>query len=103
MVQRTYRQKQENPWLSICITQLRGLLQKVFQTYYLVVYKVIPHEENKQFSLSRHGNAKHPHAPPYFRQDPATNMRKVSSFHYIDMETQNIHTPRRIFNKILQL
>ena len=36
------------------------------------IYKVIPHEENKQFSLPWHGNAKHPHAPPYFWQDPAT-------------------------------
>ena len=42
----------------------------VFECY-LVVHKVTPHEENKQFSLPRHGNAKHPHAPPYFRQDPA--------------------------------
>ena len=66
VVKRTYRRKKENPWLSICITQIRGLLQKVFQAYYLVVYKVIPSEENKQLSLPRHGNAKHPHAPPYF-------------------------------------
>ena len=50
----------------ILITKIRGLLQKVFQPYYLVVYKVIPHEENKQFSLPRRGNAKHPQAPPYF-------------------------------------
>ena len=72
VVKRTYRQNKENPWLSVCITQIRGLLQKVFQPYYLVVYKIIPHEENKHFSLPRHGNAKHPHTPPYFRQDPAS-------------------------------
>ena len=47
-------------------------MQKVFEPYYLVVYKVIPHEESKQFSLPPHRNAKHPLAPPYFRQDPAT-------------------------------
>ena len=51
VVKRMYRQKKENPWLSICITQIRGLLQKLFQAYYLVVYKVIPHEEKKQFPL----------------------------------------------------
>ena len=72
VVKWTYHQNKENPWLSVCITQIRGLLRKVFQPYYSVVYKVIPREENKQFSLPRHGNGKHPHAPPYFRQDPAT-------------------------------
>ena len=72
MVKRAYFQNKVNPWLSFCITQIRGLLQKVFQQYYLVVHKVIPHEENKQFSLPRHGNAKHPDAPSYFCQDPAT-------------------------------
>ena len=46
-------------------------MQKVFQRYYLVVYKVIPHEENKQLSLPRRGNARHPQVPPYFWQDPA--------------------------------
>ena len=51
LVKRTYRQNKENPWLSVCITQIRGLLQKIFQPYYLAVYKVIPHEKNKQFSL----------------------------------------------------
>ena len=66
VVKRTYRQNKENPWLSVCITQIRGLLQKVFQPYYLVVYKVIRHEENKQFSLPRRGNARHPQVPPYF-------------------------------------
>ena len=71
MVKRTYRQKKENPWLSVCITQIRGLLQKVFQPYCLALYKVISHEENKQFLLPRHGNAKDSHGPPYFRQDPA--------------------------------
>ena len=44
VVKRTYHQNKENPWLSVCITQIRGLLQKVFQPYYLVVYKVIPQE-----------------------------------------------------------
>ena len=71
-VKRTYRQNKENPWLSVCTTQIRGLLQKVFQSFYLLIYKVIPHEENKQFSLPRQANAKHPFAPPYFWQDPAT-------------------------------
>ena len=72
VVKRTYHQNKENLWLSLCITQIRGLLQKVFQSYYLAVYKVIPHEEKKQFLLHRHGNAKHLHALPYFWQDPAT-------------------------------
>ena len=30
-------------------------------------------------------------------------MRKISSFRYLDMETQNIDTHRRVFDKILQL
>ena len=48
-------------------------MQEVFEPYYLAVYKVTPHEENKQFSLPWHGNTKkHSHAPPYFPQDPAT-------------------------------
>ena len=50
-VKRTYRQNKENPWLSVCTTQIRSLLKKVFQSFYLLIYKVIPHEENKQFSL----------------------------------------------------
>ena len=42
-------------------------IAKIFEPYYLVVYKVIPHEENKQFSLPRRGNEKHPQALPHFR------------------------------------
>ena len=72
VVKRTDSQNKENPWLSVCIIQTRRLLQKVFQPYYLVLYKVILQEENKQYSLPRHENAKHPYAPPYLRQDPAT-------------------------------
>ena len=36
VVKRTYRQNKENPWISVCITQIcknRGLLQKTFQPY----------------------------------------------------------------------
>ena len=44
----------------------------MFQPYYLVVYKVIPHEKNKQFSLPRHRNAKHSQETLYFRQDRVT-------------------------------
>ena len=52
-------------------TNLR-FIGKVFEPYYLVLHKATPYEESKQFSLLQHGNAKHPHALPYFRQDPAT-------------------------------
>ena len=36
LVKRTYRRNKENPWLSVCITLIRGLLQKVFEPYLIV-------------------------------------------------------------------
>ena len=51
LVKKTCCQNQENPWLSFCITQILSLLLKMFESYYLVARKVIPHEKIKQFSL----------------------------------------------------
>ena len=62
----------------------------MFEPYYLVVHKATPHEESKQFSLLQHGNAKDPHAPSYFRQDPAT----VAA---IDKKLQKVWSTEKVY------
>lgn len=72
-LQRQYRVSKSNNGFSNIIVTIRKVEQEKIEDYYLLIYRWNDdckiNEEN--FVLERHGNAKKPHAPTYFRQNPS--------------------------------
>ena len=66
-LQRTYHQSKLNPTFLRMMAFIRPVDQDNHIPYYFLSYQWTDGVE-KEFLVGRHGNAKHPHAPTYFRQ-----------------------------------
>eukprot|EP00794_Sanderia_malayensis_P013682 gene13682-biopygen10980 len=77
---RTYRQNKCNPEFVQMFATVRQADHKDEDPYYLMSYNWKNGDENaeKNFVLSRHGNAKRPHATTYMKQNPAIKKKAVN-------------------------
>ena len=77
LLTRVYRQNKNNPSFLQMIAIARRGDHKEPNPYYYMSYRWNDCDNNsdREFIISRHGNAKKPHAPIYARQNPATKRR----------------------------
>ena len=89
---RSYRQKKYNPGFNQIIATVRQCINVTINDFFLVIYKWKGVEENSQFfEMPRHGNAKNPDVPSYYRQDCSTR-DEVDNLIEKGMSTEKIYT-----------
>jgi len=75
---RTYRQNKNNQnFVQMFATARRADFETPLR-YYFMSYHWTDKEKEHIFVVSRHGNAKSPHASTYYRQNPSTKEKAVS-------------------------